>query len=397
MLKAENKNILLHVSANSLSYFGDLFYLMAINIWVSRNTDDPRLLGIVTTVGSFALFAGNPFGGIIADHFSRRKLLIIADLMCAFAAFLTYLFYKDNEVLLLPLLISEIVLGLAFSVYSPTSRAIAPLLTQENNLHRLNSYLSVTTETIRIIVPAVSGILLTFSFITEKELLLIITISFLLSALADSFLTVRENVDKSEPLKFDFIKSYGEVWKELGSTRVTLIPICLVNFFTGGLTVLYPFLGKTISKTHYTNMLLAQAVGAVVGGLIASQLDHHLTWKKTKWLLLCSAIFICVLHPAIPTWAHFFSLFVFGACLAIFNVNFFTTIQTITPEHIIGRTFGLIFTAAAGLIPLGNFIFGMIGGRVSNFGIPLAGVGLFLAMAFIILFEKKLFYILETE
>ena len=180
--RVETKNIWLHVTGNSLSYFGDLVYIMAINIWVSRITTDPSLLSLVTTISSLAMFIGNPIGGVVADLYDKRKILIFADMVCASATFITWLTYKPDHISLPFLILSQILLALTFSVYSPTTRSIAPLLAQGSSLKSLNAYLSVSSEVIKIISPAISGLLLSFSFISERELILINTTSFLLSA-----------------------------------------------------------------------------------------------------------------------------------------------------------------------------------------------------------------------
>lgn len=384
----EIKNVWLHVTGNSLSYLGDLIYIMVINIWVARITTDPALLGLVTAISSLAMFLGNPIGGVVADLFDKRKILILADIVCASATFITWVTYQPDKILLPYLMLSQILLALTFSVYSPTTRSIAPLLAQGTSLKSLNSYLSVSSEVIKIGAPALSGILLSFSFISERVLILINTICFLFSACSNYFLTTSEVVKRHPVNVVDIFKSYIDVWNKLGIVRSILVPVCIINFFSGGIAVLFPFVGKMVSKSHYPNMLLIQAVGAMFGGLIYGYQKKDFTWSEARWLLLICSLSLLGLNPEIPYYFHYIFLFVFGAALSVFNVSFFTIVQTVTPPAIIGRTFGLVYTISSGLVPVGNFVFGAINAEYVKYGITVAGIGMFLSLALFIYFGQ---------
>ncbi len=388
--RVETKNIWLHVTGNSLSYFGDLVYIMAINIWVSRITTDPSLLSLVTTISSLAMFIGNPIGGVVADLYDKRKILIFADMVCASATFITWLTYKPDHISLPFLILSQILLALTFSVYSPTTRSIAPLLAQGSSLKSLNAYLSVSSEVIKIISPAISGLLLSFSFISERELILINTTSFLLSACSNYCLKTNETKKHHSHKITNVLKSYFDVWKELGIVRLILVPVCIINFFSGGIVVLFPFIGKLVSKSHYPNMMLFQAIGAMIGGLIYGYLKREFAWSEARWLLVICSLSLLGLNPELPFYFHYIFLFIFGAALSIFNISFFTILQTLTPPKIIGRTFGLVYTISSGLVPIGNFTFGAISAENIKHGVTIAGIGMFFSLILFMYYGHEL-------
>lgn len=388
--KQVNRNIFHHLLGNSLSYFGDLIYLMALNLWIAKNTEGPHLLSIISTIGSFVMFIGNPIGGLIADSFNKKNLIIVADLMCGIGTLITFIYFEKNHINLIPIIVSQVILSLAFAIYSPTSRSIAPLLASDQKLRSLNSYLSVSSEVIKMIVPGLTGLLLTFSFITEKELILINTISFFVSACNNMFLISTEKKTEVNLNVGHMLKSYVDVWRELGHVKVILLPICLVNFFSGGITVLFPFLGKAVSVSHYPNLLLFQAIGAMLGGLLSSRMKQDLDWSQSRWLLIVCGAVLMFLTPQINQYVHYASMMVFGVAISIFNVNFFTIVQKVTPNHIIGRTFGLIFAVSSGLVPFGSYIFGIIGEKVPVHAIQVAGVGMILAILVLMIFHKYL-------
>ncbi|MGA4605023.1 hypothetical protein [Pseudoalteromonas maricaloris] len=62
-----SRDCYLLLNGNVLSLVGDIFYLIVINIWVSRVCDTPDVLSYIIAAGSFSLFLFNPIGGYFAD------------------------------------------------------------------------------------------------------------------------------------------------------------------------------------------------------------------------------------------------------------------------------------------------------------------------------------------
>jgi hypothetical protein len=219
--------------------------------------------------------------------------------------------------------------------------------------------------------------------IDERQLILFNALGFLISSINNTFLNVPDEEQKSKIPFSQIFKSYFEVWKQIGEIRIILLTICLVNFFSGGLSVLLPFLGKVVNADHYSRLLFAQALGAALGGLIMTKFSYNLRWKDGQLLLLGCGLLALGLHKDITPYVHFIFIFLYGLFLSIFNINFFTVVQEVTPSNIIGRTFGLIFTVGAGLVPLGNFLFSKIGTWVPNLSIQIVGAGLVLTILFL--------------
>ena len=384
--KHSNKNIFLLVSSGTLSYLGDLLYIMALNIWVARVTNSPEALGLLMSVGSFALFAGNPIGGILADKYNKKALLVITDIISALSVLITYFVYTENSVNLLPILICNVILSFCFSIYSPTARAIAPFVAKGNGLRKLNSLLTITGEVIKLLSPAIGGFLLAFNFLNERSLILINSFSFVISGVLNYYLIIHspDHVERKTTL-LDDLKSlfsgYKEIWFKMEEIRTILIPISLLNFFAGGLHVLLPFLDLSKDKTDYPNFLLAEAAGAVFGGLISGKLKSDFNWKQSQIILIGSGLSIIGLNNYLPQVTFYPMLFVFGFSIALFNINFFTVVQKHTDEKYIGRTFGLIFTVISALTPVGNLVFSKLESSIPGNGITITGIGMICSIA----------------
>lgn len=385
---AERRNCGLLVMGGTISYLGDLIFLMAINLWVSRVAQGPELLGLVTGVGSLALFLGNPLGGYLADRFDKKVLLVGTDILSTLAVLMVCASYDSQKIDLLPLLAGNIILSLCFSFYSPTSRALAPIISAPENLHKLNSYLSITGEIVKLTAPALGGLLLSSNLIGERLLILLNAISFLISAVMNACLSIPQRqieVTQSFSSEAGFeheglIGGYKSAWKALGNQRWALVPICLVNFFSGGLTVLLPFLAKNEGAFSYPSLLLAEAVGAFAGGVFSSRLKSTFALRSSFFLLLAAALALSLLNTSFHPAVHLVALVAFGFCLAIFNVNFFTLIQSSISANFVGRTFGLIFTSASALVPIGNILFSQLGALLPAHALTLAGLGMLVSV-----------------
>lgn len=396
MNKYNTSNTAFLVTGGTLSYLGDLLYLMALNVWISRATGSPELLGMIMSIGSFALFLGNPIGGILADRFDKRTLLFVTDIISALAVLLTYYFYDHGHVNVVPILICNVIISFSFAIYSPTSRALAPLVTSGDGIRKLNSLLSVTGEITKIASPAIGGLLLANSLLGERSLILINSFSFFISGIMNLFLKLTSNEDLKieHTLTYEIknlVTSYKEIWLKMDEIRLILVPISLVNLFSGGLHVLLPFLDPTVSKILYPKYLLAEALGAVIGGTISARLKSDLNWIQSHYLLIFSGIALIGLHRLLPIELHYVLLFLFGISIAIFNVNFFTVVQKHADEKYIGRIFGLIFTFISALVPVGNLLYSKIESWIPGYGITSAGIGMSLSvMVLLIINNKKL-------
>lgn len=80
MKKVEQKNASLIVSINAISKIGDVLFDYVNNSFLaSLNMNSMVLVGVYQSLENIIGVLFNLFGGVIADRFRRKKIIILSD------------------------------------------------------------------------------------------------------------------------------------------------------------------------------------------------------------------------------------------------------------------------------------------------------------------------------
>ena len=168
-------------TAQLLAATGAEFYMVAV-IWTASSMIG-RDAGFVSAVQAGSLLAGSIFGGIVADRWPHRTVLIGVNV--ARALLLLVLSGADLAGSIgLPLLVgTAAAVALATAVYDPALQATLPVLVPEGSRrHGLNSLFDATRRIARILGPGL--VALVGSIVHTGQFFTITAITFLLAAVA---------------------------------------------------------------------------------------------------------------------------------------------------------------------------------------------------------------------
>ena len=112
-----------------ISLMGDWFNLIATAILTANLTGSGLAVGGLFVVRSLAQFLSSPLGGVLADRFNRKKILILADILRFFIV-LGFLFIKDASQIWLLYTLTALQLGIS-GIFFPTKNAILPDVVSE--------------------------------------------------------------------------------------------------------------------------------------------------------------------------------------------------------------------------------------------------------------------------
>ena len=138
-----------------VSQLGDWFDTIAVMTLVLKLTGSGRALGLVMVARFLpGVFAG-PLSGVVADRFSRRRIMIVSDLLRA-GVVLGFLFVRRPEQIWL--IYALTVLQLTFSTFfEPAKSAAVPSIVEERDLVAANAVSSVTWSVMLTLGAAVGG------------------------------------------------------------------------------------------------------------------------------------------------------------------------------------------------------------------------------------------------
>ncbi len=75
----KNSQVFRFIGGNLVSFFGDQIYLIALRLIVLAITGSPLSMGIVAALERLPILI-QPFTGVLADNFNRRRILLFCDI-----------------------------------------------------------------------------------------------------------------------------------------------------------------------------------------------------------------------------------------------------------------------------------------------------------------------------
>ena len=127
--------------ANEISFIGDWFTVIALFILAGQASDNsPLAIAGVLASRSFSLAAAQPFTGMLADRYSRKGLMIGANL--ASLIILVFVLYLDLLGSLTSVYILAVVMVAARAVFDPAEYAYLPNICSEEELLTANALAS---------------------------------------------------------------------------------------------------------------------------------------------------------------------------------------------------------------------------------------------------------------
>src|SRR5215467_13568240 len=147
------------LSALAVSQIGDWLYNLALVVLVYQRTHSALWVGVTTAVRVAPVVVLGPLGGVLADRFDRRRIMITCDLarmglmvlLAAVAAFQ------------LPIVLAPVIAAAATAAaapYFPCVAAVTPHIVEDANLPGANAARSAVTGIGIVLGPALGGVLL---------------------------------------------------------------------------------------------------------------------------------------------------------------------------------------------------------------------------------------------
>ena len=138
-----------------ISLLGDWFNIIATAILTANLTGSGLAVGGLFVVRALAQFVTSPFGGVLADRFNRKKILIWSDIL-RFVVVLGFLLVRDASHIWLLYALSALQLGLS-GIFVPTKDAILPDISTEEEIGTANALTATTWSTMLALGAFIGG------------------------------------------------------------------------------------------------------------------------------------------------------------------------------------------------------------------------------------------------
>jgi len=140
-----------------VSQMGDWFNTIALYTIILQLTGSGRDVGLLLVARFVPSFLFGPISGVVADRFSRQKIMIWSDLLRALVV-LGFLFVRRPDQLWIIYVLTVLQLGLS-TFFEPAKTAAIPSVVEDRELVAANAISSVTWSAMLTIGAAIGGMM----------------------------------------------------------------------------------------------------------------------------------------------------------------------------------------------------------------------------------------------
>jgi MFS family permease len=347
-----------------------------------------------------ALFIG-PIGAASVDLVSRRKTLMIANLLQALTVFV-YIFINQQSIFILYAI--ALIYSSLNQFYGPAELATLPGTVGKKMLARANSLFFTTSQAALILGFGFAGILQ--KLIGFNGTLILATTLLFLAFVSVSFLT-EVKPKKKLPVEFEkvlktFFNTIVEGYVFIKSNKTVLFPLLILLGIQATLAIMLvnlPVIAAQILNISVSYSGVSLVVPAGIGALLGATYIPSLIkkgWRKKRLIdagliitviaLVAMAIGIPLLPIAVRLTFTSFLIIATGIAFVAINIPALTFLQESTPQWFRGRVFGNLWfmTSIISIIPV------LFTGAISEiFGVKTLLVLMAAGILFVFLYSKK--------
>lgn len=259
----------------AINKIGNMLYDYGNSVWLaSLGALGQTILGVYQISELVTSIICNPIGGVIADRFSRRKILMVTDLVCGLLClFLSLLSHRDW--LIAGLIFANVVQAVAFAFSRSANKSYITEVVDKEEIVAYNSQLEVVLQVVSVSSPVLSFLVLQYASL--KATLILDAASFFLAFVLIYFLP-NQKPSRDKPASL----TLGSIWQDMreGLTYICqqrmifflLLLASSVNFFFGAFNYLLPFTDQLFGQTGaYASLLTAGSAGSILGALMAKK------------------------------------------------------------------------------------------------------------------------------
>ncbi|WP_235829121.1 MFS transporter [Christensenella intestinihominis] len=373
--KLFSRDFTIMIAGQIISLFGNAILRFALSLYVLDQTGSATAFGIILAISMIPMVVGAPFGGILADRVSRKRIMVALDYITAAVIGVLGLLIQAGGVTVIAALMFVMVLIQAF--YQPAVQASVPLLASGENLVRANGVVVQVNALANLLGPIIGGFL--YGFFGLWPILAVGFGCFLASATMELFLHIPFMPRKREQGIMDMIKSdtggaMRFLLRENPSMLKLLLLVAALNLFMSAMfTVGLPYLVKIflgLSNQLYGFVEGAMAVGSIMGGVLAGAVVKRVRFTAASRFLFGATLCLVPLGFAVagngmPLMSYgviIASVVICLCCTTLFSVIAQAFIQQITPNEMLGKVMSFVTMFCTCAYPLGQAMYGFLFG-----------------------------------
>ncbi len=325
-------------------------------------TKSPFYLGLVAAAGSFPILLFTLAGGIAADRFRKRNLLLLTQALSILPALLLGILINTDRIEVWMVIVLAFLLGTFNAFDIPARQSFIVELVGRTTLTNAIALNSAAFHSARMIGPVIAGV--TIAYLGLAACFYLNALSFIAVLVALSMIQVKGKIHKDSRgiLKnliegIQFIKSRNDivrvilliaVFSLIGMPFITLLPVYAGEIFKAG-------------PKGYGLLVGATGLGALSAALLLAFKRDIENKGKFMALATVSVSFGLLIFSISRNFSlSLLMLVVTGWGLVSFLATANSFIQLAVPDNMRGRAMSIYTFVFLGAAPIGNSIMGVV-------------------------------------
>jgi MFS family permease len=346
----------------ALSTLGDMFFLVALPFLLVGGADPvhvgaPSLATTLAVLG-VARVVATPVGGMLADRWHPRTVMLIADGGRS-VGILLFLPVFAARPLLWQLVVGALVVGVLEGLFLPAYRAVMPSLVPGEELAAANAVGESASVVAVVVGPLVAGVaVLAFG---PAVAIGINAVTFAVSAALLALVRPIGQGGEAEPMSVTGLRGFVKATPLFSAVLVIAGVLGLTT--AAVLSVALPLLAAsqhTDGARVFGYLLAANGVGMLAGALLAG----GVRWPVRRGLV---AVGLLAMHgllmaglPHVPLAVQLLAVAGLGLIDGVLSIMVLTLVQTIAPKALLGRAMAALTLVRTGVYPLAAALAGAL-------------------------------------
>ena len=348
-------------AAVGIEVFGTGMWTIVMVFQVLALDDSPLALSAVATGMSLGLFAFSILGGVVADRFSKRRIIITVQGCTAAVMTVVAVLSLTETIELWHVGAASFAMGAGSAFFYPAYSAYLPQVLPPEQLLAANGLEGALRPSLgQGLGPALGGVIVGIFFPAIGAV--IVAASYAIAFILTLFLSRRD-----EPTTATSPEQHTSVWGDLRAgvnyvarTRWLLWTLIfgssLALIIQGPIEVLLPFITRDRfedAESTFGFLLAAFGIGGAIGSLVVSSLK--LPRRYLTFMIACwggGTLPLAVIGVADNLILMLAALFIVGAATGAGVVIWGTLLQRLVPLDMIGRVASLDFFVSITFMPV---------------------------------------------
>lgn len=328
-----------------ISMIGIGLTAFSLGVYAFETTNTATAVALITLFTFVPNILLRPIGGVLADRYDRRLMMIIGDLGAALGLLFILLMILSNRIELWHIYVGVTISSIFSSLQAPAYRASATDLLDEKDFSKGSGLVQLAESAKFLFSPIIAGILLS---ITTIDIILIINmLTYVVAVIAVFVIRNKLKAANDEEARQPWYNEIVEGWNTIKNNRGVLLLIIIVSLATFYLGFLETLIGPMIlSFANAKTLGMFQSISAV-GMLVSSLLIGMFTLtKRYSSMLVIGLVMAGLAFALLGTSTNIYLLiaagFLFLGSLPFVNTSADVLVRRNIPNEKQGRVWGII-------------------------------------------------------